>query len=135
MSVASNKLNNAIDGFLERMLRKLIPGRYPLQPIFVQRAIEKAITNNTKVFKNCVLPPNMLEIVMNVEDYMDSMKIEVLYKRELEEAARSFIRDEFEENAMGTAILIIKLKADPVIAKGTVTVRADHYETSYEGLK
>ncbi len=65
MSVTSSKLFCFVDGSLERILKKVLPCRYPLQPIFVEKAIEKAITENTKVFKNGVLPPNRIIVFMN----------------------------------------------------------------------
>ena len=135
MSVTSNKLNIMVDGLFEQMMRKLLPGRYPLQPIFVERAIEKAVVENSKVFKGGVLPPNRIEVLMSNEDYADYRKIEGLYKRQIEETAQSFIENEFKEQAMGSAKPAISVKADPEISKGTVTVRADHFEESYEGLK
>jgi len=135
MSVTSNKLNIMVDGLFERMLKRLLPGRHPLQPIFVERAIEKAIAENTKVFKSGVLPPSRLEVMMNEEDYADYRKIEGLYKRQLEETAQSFIENEFKEQGMGSAKPAISVKADPEISKGTVLVRADHFEEAYEGLK
>lgn len=135
MSVTSNKLNIMVDGLFERMLKKLLPGWHPLQPIFVERAIEKAITDNTKVFKGGVLPPSRLEVLMNEEDYADFRKIEGIYKKQLEETAQSFIENEFKEHAMGTAKPAISVKADPEVSKGAVTVKADHFEESYEGLR
>jgi len=135
MSVTSNKLNNAVDGLFERMLRKFFPGRYPLQPIFVERAIEKAIIDNTRVFKSGVLPPSRLEVLMNEEDYADFRKIEGFYKRQLEDTAQSFIENEFKEHAMGTAKPLISVKPDSDISKGTVEVRGEHDEASYEGIK
>jgi hypothetical protein len=124
-----------VDGLFERLLNKILPGRHPLQPIFVERAIEKAIAENTKVFKGGVLPPSRLEVIMNEEDYADYRKIEGLYKRQLEATAQSFIENEFKELAMGMAKPSLSVKADHEISKGTVTVRADHFEESYEGLK
>ena len=135
MSVTSNKLNIMVDGLFEQMMRKLLPGRYPLQPIFVERAIEKAVVENSKVFKGGVLPPNRIEVLMSNEDYVEFRKIEELYKRQLEETAQSFIENEFKEQAMGKAKPVILVKADPEVSKGTVLVRADHFEESYEGLK
>src|SRR5208282_2391330 len=131
MSVTSSKLNVMVDGLFERVLRRIFPRRYPLQPIFVERAIEKAITDSTKVFKGGVLPPSRLEVLMNEEDYADFRKIEGLYKRQLEETAQSFIENEFKEHAMGTAKPAISVNYAPEISKGTVTVKADHFEESY----
>lgn len=135
MSVTSNKLNIMVDGLFERMLRKLLPGRHPLQPIFVERAIEKAITDNTKVFKGGVLPPNRITVLMNREDYEEFKKIEGIYTRQLEQTAKTFIENEFKEHAMGTAKPAISVNADPEVSKGAVTVKADHFEESYEGLR
>lgn len=133
MSVTSNKLNIMVDGLFEGMLRKILPCHYPLQPIFVERAIERAITDNTKVFKGGVLPPNRLEVLMSQEDYADFRKIEGLYKRQLEETAQSFIENEFKEHAMGKAKPVITVAADHKVSKGTVIVNADHSEEAYRG--
>lgn len=135
MSVTLNKLNGAVDGLFERLLRRIYRGRYPLQPIYVERAVETAITNNTKVFKNGVLPPSNIEIMMNTEDYEDFKKIRDIYKKHVEETAMSFIESEFKGQTMGSTNLTIIFKEDPAIAKGSVTIRADHFEASYEGLK
>ena len=69
---------------------------------------------------------------MSNEDYVEFRKIEELYKRQLEETAQSFIENEFKEQAMGKAKPVILVKADPEVSKGTVLVRADHFEESYE---
>jgi hypothetical protein len=131
----SSKLNIMVDGLFERMMKKLFPGHYPLQPILVERAIEKAIVENTKVFQSGLFPPNRLEIVMNEEDYADYKKIEGLYKKQLEETAQNFIENEFQEHSLGKAKPAISVKADSKISKGTITVRADHFEETFEGLK
>ncbi len=124
-----------VDGLFERTLKRLLPGRYPLQPIFVEKAIEKAIIDNTKVFKGGVLPPSGLEVAMSEEDYAEFRKIEGLYKRQLEKTAQDFVDNEFREQAMSAPKIAITVKADPELLKGFVLVRADHYESSYEGLK
>lgn len=135
MSMASNKLFNFVDGFFEKILKNIFPNRYPLQPIFVEKAVEKAITENTKVFKNGVLPPNRITVLMNREDYEEFKKIEGIYTRQLEQTAKNFIENEFKEHDMGISKPVITIAANPDVTKGDVEVEAEHYEGSYEGLK
>ena len=135
MSVASTKINIAIDGFCEGILRKVFHGRYPLQPIYVERAVETAISSNTKVFKNGVLPPSNIEILMNNEDYQDFRKIENIYKKQVEDTARNFIKSEFKGQAIGEVQLTVIFSSDADISKGDVIVRATHHEASYGELK
>jgi len=96
----------------------------------VEKAIEKAIIDNTKVFKRGVLPPSRLEVLMNEDDYADFRKIEGLYKRQLEETAQSFIENEFKSQVIGTVKPTISVKAATEVLKGTVVVRAEHLEES-----
>lgn len=135
MSVSANKINLIVDGLFERILKRVLPGRYPLQPIFVEKAVEKAITENTKVFKNGVLPPNRITVLMNREDYEEFKKIEGIYTRQLEQTAKNFIENEFKEHAMAISKPVITIAASPDVTKGDVKVDAEHYEGSYEGLK
>jgi hypothetical protein len=135
MSVTANKMFIFVDSAFERILKRVLPGRYPLQPIFVEKAVEKAITENTKVFKNGVLPPNRITVLMNREDYEEFKKIEGIYTRQLEQTAKNFIENEFREHAMGISRPVITIAANPDVTKGDVEVEAEHYEGSYEGLK
>ncbi len=135
MSVALNKINIAVDGLFERWLSRVFRGQYPLQPIYVERAVEKAITHNTKVFKSGVLPPSHLEINLNPDDYQDFIKIMNLFKKQIENSANNFIANEFTGQTIGSAKLAIIFKEDPDISKGCVAVRADHCESAYEEMK
>ncbi|MEW6418763.1 MAG: FhaA domain-containing protein [Nitrospirota bacterium] len=135
MSVSANKLHMMVDDLFEGLLKKVFRGPYPLQPIFVERAVEKAIVENTKVFKSGVLPPNRIEILMSREDYADFKKIEGVYRRQIEESAQSFIENEFREQTLGKTKPVITIKSDPDVPQGAVRVKADHHEESYGGLK
>lgn len=135
MSMASNKLHIAFDGFVEGMLKKIFRGQSPLHPIYVERAVENAIIANTLVFKKGLLPPSNVEILMNEEDYQDFMKIKFIYKNHIEETAKSFIESEFKGKTIGTANLFIVFKEDQSISKGYVEVRAYHCEEAYEEVK
>ncbi len=132
---ASNKLFAWVDGSVERLFKKIFPIRYPLQPIFVEKAIEKAITENTKVFKNGVLPPNRITVYMNSEDYAEFKKIEGIYSRQLEQTAKNFIENGFQEQAMGVSKFIVSIGANPDVLKGEVRVVAEHHEESYKVTK
>lgn len=131
MYVTSNKMFNFIDGACEGILRKLFRGNYPLQPIFVQKAIDRAITENTKVFKDGVLPPNRVRVLLNRDDYEDFKKIEGIYTGKLEQSATTFIENEFKGQAMGVARPVIVVEAAPDVVKGDVKIMVEHYEASY----
>jgi len=137
MSVALNKLNIAIDGLFEGLLRKVFRGKSPLQPIYVQNAVEKAITESTKVFKGGILPPSNIEILMHTEDYHDFLTIQTIYKKHVDETAKNFIESEFSGQTINPAAVTIIFKEDEEqsVKKGCVEVRAYHCETAYEELK
>lgn len=132
MSVSANKINLIVDGLFERILKRVLPGRYPLQPIFVEKAIEKALTDNTKVFKGGVLPPNRIEVIMSQDDYDDFRQIEALYTRQLEETARNHIENECGKHAISMANPVISIMASPEVSKGMVKIRAEHHAADYE---
>ena len=131
MSVTANKLFNFVDGAFERMLKLVFSRTYPLQPIFVERAIEKAIAANTKVFRDGVLPPNRIKVLLNSDDYADFKKIEGIYRSKLENTASEFIENEFKEQAIGTAKPVIFVEAAPDVVRGEVRVNVEYHEASY----
>jgi len=135
MSVTANKLFNFVDCTMERLLKRVFTGQYPLQPIFVEKAIEKAITENTKVFKNGVLPPNRINIFMNKEDYESFRKIEVIYTKQLERSAIDFMENQFKEQTMGVSNLVLSFGTQHDLAKGDVEIRVEHDEAAYEMKK
>lgn len=138
MSAALNKMAYLIDVFLETMLSLVIPpGRNRLlQPITVEKEIEKAIESNAKVFRAGLLIPSEVEIWMNDEDFACFRKIEKIYKAELEKTANSYIKSEFKNQVMGNVRIRLKFKTDPSLEKGMVRVTADFFEDAYEdGLK
>ena len=135
MSVASSKVLNLLDGYFESVLRLLFRGRYPLHPVFVEREIERAIAENTKVFKNGILPPNRLNVVMNDEDYAEFKKIEGIYMEQLEETAERFVENSLQEHSMVMCKPVISVTMDPDVRRGTVGITAEHDETGYSGRK
>jgi hemin uptake protein HemP len=135
MHVTANKLFNFVDGAVERLLQRLFPCGYPLQPIFVEKAIEKAIAENTKVFKNGVLPPNKIHVLMNSEDYEGLRKIEAIFTAQLERTASEFIENEFSAQAMATSKPALTIRSSAEQTKGEVEITVEHDETAYEMRK
>lgn len=135
MSVTANKLFNYVDGTVERLLKRVFTGQYPLQPIFVEKAIEKAIAENTKVFKNGVLPPNRINVLMNSDDYANFQKIERIYTEQLERSTTDFMDNHFKEQSMGVAKPVLTFGALPALAIGEVKIMAEHDEAAYEMKK
>lgn len=131
MSVASSKVLNLVDGCFESVLRLVFRSRYPLQPVFVEKALERVIAENTKVFKNGILPPNRITVVMNDEDYREFKKIEGIYMKQLTETAERFIENGLQEHSMVVCKPAIVVTMDPDVPRGTVTITAEHDETGY----
>ncbi|MDO8721487.1 MAG: DUF3662 domain-containing protein [Syntrophales bacterium] len=128
MSTTSSKFLNFVDGAMEGILRRLFPESYPLQPIFVEKAIEKAIAENTKVFKNGVLPPNKITVFMNDEDYLHFRKFEKIYTEQLTETANHFVKSEFAEHSLRQIKMLIGIEIDSQnLAKGQIRVVAEHF--------
>lgn len=127
MSVAINKLSAFLDGAFERLMN-LASHRYPLQPISVEKSIERAILENTKVFKSGVLPPNRITVLMSPEDFEDFKKIERIFQREIETTANSFIQTSFKEQSLEITEPVISVMSDSNRAKGEVKVLAEHEE-------
>lgn len=135
MSVASGKVLNLVDGYFEWVLRLVFRGRYPLQPVFVEKTLERAITENTKVFKGGILPPNRLTVFMNDEDYGEFKKIEGIYMKQLTETAERFIENGLQEHSMVVCKPAIFVTVDPDVPKGTVMITAEHDEEGYTERK
>lgn len=135
MSVASSKVFNLVDGFFESVLRLVFRGCYPLQPVFVEKALERAIAENTKVFRKGILPPNRLTVLMNDEDYGEFRKIEGIYMKQITENAERFIENVFKEHSMAVCKPTIFVTMDPDVPRGTVTIIAEHDETGYSERK
>ena len=113
---------------MDGVLRRLFPESYPLQPIFVEKAIEKAIAENTKVFKKGVLPPNKITVFMNDEDYLHFRKFEKLYTEQLTETANHFVKSEFAEHSLRQIKMLIGIEIDSQnLVKGQIRVVAEHF--------
>ena len=135
MSISVNKINIFIDGLFERLLRILLPKCYPLQPIFVEKAVENAITENTKVFKNGILPPNKITVFLNREDHVDLKKMDKIFRSQLEKTAASFMQKELNGHAIGITYPVISITVSPDMIKGDFRVEAEYYEHLNEANK
>jgi hypothetical protein len=135
MSVTSNRLFNFIDGAFVLVLKIVFRRPCPLQPIFVERAIEKAIAENTMVFKDGVLPPNTIKVLMNDEDYGEYRNIEEIYTSRLLTTAHTFIENEFKGQAIRTSKLVITVEATNDLTRSNVKVVVEHHEAAYERVQ
>lgn len=134
-AVAINKLSALVDGAFEGLLKIAFRRRYPLQPIFVEKAMERAILENTKVFKNGVLPPNKIKVLLSQEDYADFKKIEGIFLRQIETTALNFIENGLKEQSLEISRPVISVVSDPDLARGEVKVLAEHQEGEGEDRK